>query len=251
MRFDLAAGGTVAMVALPQAMAYAAIAGVNPIYGIYSAIIPTLVGALAGCSSFLITGPTNATSLVTYSILAQEYNPLLLVELVFVLAILSGVIRLVLGLLRMGRIIHYISNSVLTGFLAAIGLLITLEQFGNLLGIALPKNQGAMAIIIATIHKVPEIKVFILITSISCIVVVLILRKIDRRLPSGMLAIIFSAILLGVTGWHSQGVKLVSDLGLPSNPGLALHLPQAPLQNMIHLIPMASALAIFSLVEGI
>ena len=85
VRFDLIAGLTVAIVALPQAMAYAAIAGVNPVYGIYTAIVPTRVGALVGSSSFLITGPSNASSLVTYSVLAQANDPLLFVELAFIL----------------------------------------------------------------------------------------------------------------------------------------------------------------------
>jgi sulfate permease, SulP family len=250
VRYDLIAGATVAMIALPQAMAYAAIAGVNPVNGIYTAIIPTLVGALTGSSIYLITGPSNASSLVTNSVLAQANDPLLFVELVFILAIVSGMIKLVLGLLRMGGIIRYISNSVMTGFLGAIGILITLEQFGNLLGIVIPKNQGALAILIATIHKSPEINLRVLATSAACIAFLLILRKIDRRLPSAMLAIIFGALLVALTGWHSQGVKLVSDLGLPANSRLAFHLPQAPLKNIIALLPNAGAVALFSLVEA-
>ena len=155
-----------------------------------------------------------------------------------------------LGLLRIGRIIRYISNSVLTGFLGAIGILITIEQFGNLFGIVIPKNQGALAIILETIHKVPEINLHVLTTSAACMVFMLIMRKIDQRLPSAMLAIIFGALLVAVTGWHSQGVKLVSDLGLPLNPGLAIHIPQAPMQNIIDPPPTSVAVALFSLVEA-
>ena len=238
------------MVALPQAMAYAAIAGVNPVFGIYTAIVPTLVGALAGSSNFLITGPSNASSLVTYSVLTQTNAPLMFIEIAFILAIISGLIKLVLGLLRMGGIVRYISNSVLTGFLGAIGILITLEQFGNLFGIVIPKNQGALAILLATYHKIPEINPHVLITSAGCIAFMVIVHKIDRRLPASMLAIIFGALLVAVAGWHGQGVKLVSDLGLPTNPGLAFHIPQAPLQNILAILPAAGAVALFSLIEA-
>jgi sulfate permease, SulP family len=251
LRFDLVAGLTVAMVALPQAMAYAAIAGVNPVYGIYTAIVPTVVGALTGSSSFLVTGPSNASSLVTYGVISQESNdPLLLLELVFLLAIFSGVIKLVLGLLRMGGITRFISNSVLTGFLGAIGILITFEQFGNLFGITIPKNQGVLAILLETIRKLPEINLLVVATAAASLAFMLVMRRINRRLPAAMLAILFASLLVLIFDWHAAGVKVVADLKLPENPGLAVHLPQAPLQSLPDLLPTAGAVALFSLVEA-
>jgi sulfate permease, SulP family len=250
LRYDLIAGLTVAMVALPQAMAYAAIAGVNPVYGIYTAVVPTVVGALAGSSSFLITGPSNASALVTYSVMTQSNDPLLLVELAFLLAILSGVIKLILGLLRLGGIIRFISNSVLTGFLGAIGILITFEQFGNLFGISIPKNQGVLAIVVETVKKLPEINPLVLATAAASLAVMLVVRRINRRLPAAMLAILCASLLVLLGGWHGDGVKLVADLNLPENPGLALHIPQAPWQSLLDLLPMAGAVALFSLVEA-
>jgi sulfate permease, SulP family len=249
-RHDLIAGVTVALVALPQAMAYATIAGVNPVNGIYTAIVPTLVGALFGSSSFLITGPSNASSMVTYSVLALAHDPAHFIELVFSLAILSGIIKLLLGLLRMGGIINYISNSVLTGFLGAIGILITLQQFGNLFGIEIPKNQGALAILIETGRQLPKINLFVLVTALTCIGFMLFIRILDRRLPSAMAAIIFSAIFVQLLNWHTKGVKLVGDLGIPKNPGLSIHVPQASLANLFSLLPMAGAVALFSLIEA-
>jgi SulP family sulfate permease len=181
----------VAMVALPQAMVYAMIAGVNPVNGIYAAIVPTLVGALFGSSSFLITGLSYASSLVPYSLLVQAHDPALFIELSFMSAILTGIIKLILGLLRTGGIIRYISNSVLTGFLGAIGILITLEQFGNLFGIEIPKNQGMLAILLETVSKLPEINSFVLATAMTCIGFMLVMRILDRRLPSAITAVFF------------------------------------------------------------
>lgn len=105
LRFDLMAGLTVAMVAIPQSMAYAAIAGVNPIYGLYAAIVPAIIGALFGSSRHLITGPTNATALVTAGVLVAVSGGASL-EFVFALAILSGLVRLTLGLFKLGSIIR-------------------------------------------------------------------------------------------------------------------------------------------------
>jgi sulfate permease, SulP family len=136
LRFDLVAGLTVAMIVVPQAMAYAPIAGVNPIYGLYTAIIPAIVGALFGSSNFLVTGPTNPTALVTASVLLAFAGGERYVQMVFLLAILSGVIKLALGVLRLGTIIRFVSNSVLTGFLSAVGILIITAQMGSMLGVS-------------------------------------------------------------------------------------------------------------------
>ncbi len=250
LRFDVVAGLTVAMVVLPQSMAYAAIANVNPIYGIFTAIVTTIVGALAGSSSSLVTGPTNATALVTLSVLTFAVDRADYVEFVFALAVLSGAIKLVLGLFRLGGIIRYISNSVLTGFLAAAGILITIDQFGNLFGIPIPKDQGVIAILIATIQKIPEINPYVVITAVLGITVMLVGKRISRKMPAALFSIIMVTALVQLMGWQHFGVRLVSDIGLPQNATVGFHLPQIPLETMVDLLPAAGAVALFSLVEA-
>ena len=132
---DLAAGLTVAMVAIPQSMAYASIAGVNPIYGLYTAIIPAIVASLFGSSSHLVTGPTNAIALTTSGVLIMLIGQDSYTEYVFLLSIASGAIMLVLGLLRLGWLVRLMSNAVLTGFLTGAAFLIILNQIVNLLGL--------------------------------------------------------------------------------------------------------------------
>lgn len=106
-RFDLIAGFTVAMIAVPQAMAYAAIAGVNPIYGLYTAILPAIIAALFGSSRHLNTGPTNGIALVTIGVLLPVVNRIDYAEYVFAIAILSGAMRFLLGVLQLGGIIRF------------------------------------------------------------------------------------------------------------------------------------------------
>ena len=147
LRSDLVAGLTVAMVAVPQGMSYAAIAGVNPLHGLHTAVVPTIVAAIFGSSSHLITGPTNATALATASVLLAFAGQANYAEYVFALALLTGLIRLILGTVRLGSILRYVSSSVLTGFLAGAGVLIVLNQLHTLFGLQRPVGADTINII--------------------------------------------------------------------------------------------------------
>src|SRR5262249_50714193 len=138
LRRDLTAGLTVAAVAVPQAMAYALIAGIPPQYGLYTAIVVTAVGSLFGSSSHLINGPTNAISLVVFSAVAGlnliPGDPARL-QAVFLLCILVALIQIVMALLKLGDMTRYVSESVILGFMAGAGILVALGQIDNLLGL--------------------------------------------------------------------------------------------------------------------
>ncbi len=137
-RADLLAGLTVAAVAVPQAMAYALIAGVEPQYGLYTAIIMTALASVFGSSRHLINGPTNAISLVVFGTVATISagpNDPSRIELVGLLAILVGLIQVLIALLRLGDLTRYVSESVILGFMGGAGLLVALTQVENLLGL--------------------------------------------------------------------------------------------------------------------
>src|ERR1700691_3569893 len=140
-RNDLLAGVTVAAISLPQAMAYALIAGVDPRFGLYSAIVVTLVASIFGSSSHLINGPTNAISLVVFSALAflDPEARFDMYQATFLLAMMIGVIQIVIGVFKLGDLTRYISESVVIGFMAGAGFLVGLGQVGNFLGI---KDRG-------------------------------------------------------------------------------------------------------------
>src|SRR5215471_520839 len=131
LRRDLVAGLTVATVAVPQAMAYALIAGIRPQYGLYTAIVMTALGSLFGSSAHLINGPTNAISLVVFGAVdgftqgPNDPNRILAVGL---LAVLVGLIQILIALLKLGDLTRYISESVIIGFLTGAGILIALGQ---------------------------------------------------------------------------------------------------------------------------
>jgi SulP family sulfate permease len=138
LRRDLIAGLTVATVAVPQAMAYALIAGLRPEYGLYTAVVMTALGSLFGSSSHLINGPTNAIALVVFGSIAglsQGPDDLNRIQIVCLLAILAGLIQILIALLKLGDLTRYVSESVLLGFLAGAGVLVALGQVPNLLGL--------------------------------------------------------------------------------------------------------------------
>src|SRR6202044_4199225 len=136
-RLDLLAGVAVAPISLPQAMAYALIAGVDPRFGLYSAIVITLVASIFGSSSHLINGPTNAISLVVFSALGF-FNPdarLESYQAMFLLGIMIGCIQILIAIFKLGDLTRYISESVVIGFMAGAGALVALTQLGNLTGL--------------------------------------------------------------------------------------------------------------------
>src|SRR5271156_5758690 len=142
VRSDLLAGVTVAAISFPQAMAYALIAGVDPRFGLYSAIVVTLVASIFGSSRHLINGPTNAISLVVFSALGF-FSPdarLEAYQAMFLLGIMIGCIQILIAVFKLGDLTRYISESVVIGFMAGAGSLVALSQIGNLMGM---RDQGS------------------------------------------------------------------------------------------------------------
>lgn len=140
-RRDIIAGVTVAAISLPQSMAYALVAGVDPRFGLYTAMVFTFVAGVFGSSRHLVNGPTGAVSLVTFSALAfiDPDAKLDAYEAMFLLAVMIGVVQIVIGATRLGDVTRYISESVVTGFIAGAGFLTALGQIANALGV---KAQG-------------------------------------------------------------------------------------------------------------
>ena len=252
LRPDLVAGLTVAMIAVPQSMSYAAIAGVNPIYGLYTAIIPAIIGSLFGSSNHLMTGPTNAMALATASALLAVSGQADYFEYVFALAVMIGLVELILGLLRLGGIVRYISNSVLTGFLAGAGILIIINQLHTLLGLSRPVGASTLTTLWDLVQKLPRVNPHVLATGLFVIVVLIWAKRISPRLPRALLAIILAGALIQVFGWDTHGVVLVRDLDCSlSEARLSFHVPTIPLENIGSLIASAGAVALLGLVEAI
>ena len=249
LRFDLAAGLTVAMIAIPQTMAYAIIAGVNPIYGLYSATLPAIIGSLFGSSSFLITGASNASALAVASILAVFSQSPNFLHYVFALSIASGIIKLILGLLKQGKIIRFISNSVLTGFLTGVGILIVLNQVANLLGIAKPVRNGTIEYLAHVLGSIKTVNMTVFSLGLGAILLMAIMRRINRRLPSALFVITLSAIIVSLFNLGDMGVKIVGDIGSITNFGLIFSIPKIPFKDINTILIGGLTISLFTLIE--
>jgi len=251
-RADLGAGLTVAMVVIPQSMAYAAIAGVNPIYGLFTAIIPTIIGALTSNYPYLITGPTNPTALVTASVLINFSNRPDYFEFVFALAIIAGLFNIIFGLLKLGTITRYISNSVLVGFLTGVGILIIGLQLGNLLGVQISKEGGIWGIITQLIENLPNINPLAFAIGFVCFLIIILLRKINRQIPASLIAILVTTLIVSLTGLNETfDIRLVEDFGLPQRVEIGFHIPKLSMNEFASIIQPGAAVALFGFMETI
>ena len=166
---DLIAGITGTIIVIPQAVAFAMIAGLPPIYGFYTAIITPIVAALFGSSYHLISGPTTAISIVVYATLIKFVNPETdmeaFVSLALVLTFLTGFFQFVMGILRMGKLVNFVSHSVIIGFTAGAGILIAFKQLKHVFGIQVPQGSTILEIVVYIVNHFSETNWYVFIVA--------------------------------------------------------------------------------------
>jgi SulP family sulfate permease len=259
-RNDLVAGATVAAIAIPQAIAYALIAGVDPRFGLYSAIIITIVAAAFNSSSHLINGPTNAISLVVFSALISFEGPLEAYQALLLLGIIVGIIQIMIATLKLGDLTRYVSESVILGFMAGAGFLIALGQIGNFVG-AGKKAGGDPSVISQTwqilAHGWP-FNVYAIGLGAGTIIIVLLLRRVIVRfaLPrvDMLVGLIIATVVAAQFGWSlpgQDGKSLVATVGAVPAALPAFHIPQFDLGLMRRLITGALAISCLGLLEAL
>jgi SulP family sulfate permease len=260
-REDLLAGVTVAAISLPQAMAYALIAGIDPRFGLYSAIVVTLVASIFGSSSHLINGPTNAISLVVFSALAfldpdARFDAY---QAAFLLGIMVGTIQILIAVFKLGDLTRYISESIVIGFMAGAGALVGLSQLGNLTGLR-DRGTGEQHVLY---------RIWLTLTGghvnprafgigIGTIVLVVILRKLVRKyhLPQidMLVALIAASVVAAWFGWSKPGLNgktLVSVIGSIPRSLPVPHVPEIKFWWVERLSGSALAIAFLGLLEAL
>ncbi len=261
-RCDLLAGLTVAAIALPQGMAYALLAGVDPRYGLYSAIIITAVASCLGSSSHLINGPTSAISLVVFSALAF-FDPDAHIEAaegMFLLGVMVGTIQILIAVFRLGDLTRYISESVILGFMGGAALLLAIGQISNLLGV---KDLGTAhqtilnRVWLTLAHgDSPNLKAVAI--SVATVALALILRKVVRvyRLPPWdmlvtLVLVAGAAFLFGWTQPDAVGKAAIAVVGAVPTSLPSPHIPEIKFEWISELSSSAFAIAFLGLVEAL
>lgn len=247
---DLIAGLTGAIIVLPQGVAYAMIAGLPPEYGLYAAIIPTIIAALFGSSWHLISGPTVAMSIVIYTALSPLATPGSeeFVKLALTLTLLAGLFQFVLGLARMGTLVNFVSHSVVVGFTAGAAVLIAVSQLKNVLGLDVSSGSSFVHTLIELAQQLPQTNFYVFAVAISTLIVSVLFKKYAPRLPGMLFAMIVGSLIALALDAQTHHIKLVGSLPSQLPP---LSLPDFSPTVLHHLATPALAIALLGLVEAV
>jgi sulfate permease, SulP family len=251
LRADVLAGLVGAVMVLPQGVAYATLAGMPPEYGLYGAMLPAIVGALWGSSWHLMSGPTNATSLMvfaTVSALAAPFTPTY-VALVLTLNLMVGLMKLGLGVARLGSLVNFISTSVVIGFTAGAGLLIIGAQLRNFFGIDVPQEASFIAGIRDVVTHLGETRPPVLAVGVFTLVAALAGRRWFPRVPYMLTGIVLGALLAYLLSL--LGIANVPTIGALPSAVPPLSMPDVTPGTWQTLAPIALALTVIGLSEAI
>ena len=211
LRADLVAGVTVALVLIPQSMAYAQLAGMPAYYGLYAAFLPVLVGALWGSSSQLATGPVAIVALLTASALAPlaAIGSEQFIALAILLALLVGLIQLGMGVFRLGAIVNLISHPVIIGFMNAAAIIIALSQLNKLLGVSMSRSENFLNDIWVVLQQIADSHLPTLFMGLGALATMLVLKRYAPKAPGVLIAVAATTLLSWNIGFES---KMSSDV---------------------------------------
>ncbi len=248
LRFDLIAGLTASAVVIPKAMAFASIVGLPLEVGLYTALIPMVVYAVLGTSRVLSVSTTTTIAILTVSqlaLVAPQGSPAELMTAASTLALLVGVILLVASILRLGFIANFISDPVLTGFKAGIGVVIIVDQIPKLLGVHFAKG-GFIQNLISIVQSLPQTSLVTIALAIVMLVLILGLERFRPHSPAPLVAVVVGIAASGLLNLEQFGVEIAGAIqpGLPS-----IALPDLSLVS--RLAPGALGIALMSFTESI
>ena len=249
LRADLVAGVTVALVAIPQSLAYAQLAGVPAYYGLYATLLPVVVGALFGSSAQLSTGPVAMTSLLTAASILPlaAYGSQTFFSYVILMALLSGLIQIALGLARMGVLLNFLSHPVLMGFINAAAIIIGLSQLPPLMGMSLRNSPHFLSDILHVILNMDEMHLLSLVFGLGSLALMLLLKRFAPRLPGVLITVALATWVSHTLGFAAMGGRVVGEIprGLPS-----LSLPPLDWTVSMEILPGAFVIALVSFMEA-
>lgn len=247
---DLVVGLSGAILALPQSIAYALIAGLPPEYGLYAAIVPVLIACLWGSSWHLICGPTAAISIVLFASVSplavpasQDY-----ITLILLLTFLAGIFQWLLGLLRFGALVNFVSHSVVLGFTLGAAVVIAIGQLPNLLGLDLPAKATALASLMDLLRHLGTVDKPSLVLGVATVVIGALLKQWLPRWPTLLMTLVLGSLVVWLWPAMFGHVHLVSAFvgRLPPFSGLPLDM-----DLILRLLPSAVAVGMLGLVTSL
>ena len=246
LRQDAWAGISVGLILIPQALAYATLAGMPPQTGLYAALVPAIIGILFGSAQLLSVGPVALTSMLVFGSLSTMSTPgsSHWVGLAIWLAIYSGLIQLALGVFSLGRIANLVSQPVLLGFVNAAAVLIIASQLPGLFGISFQSDWRVMLQTLQQSHAAQAATLM----GVGCVLLLMLFKRYLPRWPGILIVTVLAVLASLLAGYANTGAEVVGQIpaGLP-----ALVLPPAiPFERHQELWPSALVLALVSFTEA-
>ena len=247
---DISAGITVGIMLVPQGMAYAMIAGLPPVFGLYASLIPQVIYAIMGTSRQLAVGPVAMDSLLVASGLGalslsgiEEY-----ISMAIFLALFMGSIQFLLGLLRMGFLVNFLSKPVISGFTSAAAIIIGLSQLKHLLGISIERSNQVHILLKNALNTIENTNLITLGIGILAIIIIKGIKKINKKIPAALIVVVAGVFAVYIFGLNEFGVKIVGDVpkGLPG-----FSTPDIDFSRINELTPIALTLALIAFMEAI
>jgi len=252
LQADIIAGLTVALILVPQSMAYAQLAGLPPYYGLYASFLPVAIAAIFGSSRQLATGPVAVVSLLTAAALEPiaSNDPTGYVAYAIMLAFLVGIFQLSLGLLRLGVLVDFLSHPVVNGFTNAAAIIIATSQLSKLFGVSVVSQEHHYQTVINVLSEsLVNTHNPTLIMGLLAIFIIIFVRKISSRYP----AVLISVAITTAISWYIQfeakyGGKVIGVVpdGLPS-----IQIPQIDLTQLVNLGTVAIVISLIGFMEAI
>jgi SulP family sulfate permease len=250
LKADFGAGITNAVIVLPQGVAFAMIAGLPPIYGLYTAMVVPIIAALYGSSWHLISGPTTAISIVVFSSISEFAEPgtQSFITLAFVLTFIAGAIQLLMGIARMGALVNFVSHSVVVGFTAGAAVLIATSQLKHVFGFSPPKGASFYKNWEFIFQHIGETNLYVFGIAMATLISAILIKKFIPKFPNMLAAMLVGSLVAYFWAKGVDGVLLVGKLPaeLPS-----FLMPELTGENIIKLTPNAVAIALLGLIEAV
>ena len=247
---DLFAGITVGIVLIPQGIAYALIAGLPPIYGLYCALVPQVMYAIFGSSRQVAIGPVAMDSLIvatgvsTLALVGSESY----ISIAILLALMVGTIQLIMGVFNLGFIVNFLSKPVITGFTSAVALIIGFNQFRNLLGLDFVQSDQIQIILQGIWLELGNFNYHTATIGLISMIIIIISRRINKKIPNALMVVILGVLLMKYFGNIFINVSIVKDIpsGLPK-----FGIPEFDFDLIRNLLPIALTLVMVGYLETI
>lgn len=252
LRTDVLAGLTGAIVVLPQGVAFATLAGMPPAYGLYSAMIPCIIAALFGSSRVMVTGPANAISLTVLAIMAPLAQPesARYVQLVITLAFMVGVWQLLLALVRAGKLINYVSHTVIVGFTAGAAVLIVNSQIRNFFGVDITRGASVAQTIMEFAAHISQVQGITITIGCLTLLTALLWQPLNRIVPAMLVAVIAGSLVAAFARWVEPVLVIKTVDALPGAlPPLSM--PDLSLDTLKALLIPSIAMTLLALAEAV